>query len=184
MDPIGDLSGALWLALPVAAAGALHGVVLRRGWAAGLARPLDAGRTWRGRRLLGDHKTWRGVLVYVGGAALGALAWRLVPAPARLGPLAAAPGALLGALLGLGFALGELPNSFLKRRVGVAPGARGTGLHVALDQVDSLVGCLLAVSVVWVPPLGVCVAVLAVGLALHAGFNGLFVLAGIKERVF
>ena len=28
-----------------------------------LAAPIDGGLSWRGRRLLGDHKTWRGLLV-------------------------------------------------------------------------------------------------------------------------
>ncbi|MFB6219607.1 MAG: CDP-archaeol synthase, partial [Halobacteriaceae archaeon] len=34
----------------------------------GGGRPIDGGRTWRGRRLLGDGKTWRGT---AGGVAAG-----------------------------------------------------------------------------------------------------------------
>jgi CDP-diacylglycerol--serine O-phosphatidyltransferase len=43
--------------------------------------------------------------------------------------------------------LGELPNSFLKRRLGIAPGAtpaRGRPLFVLMDQLDSGIGCALA----------------------------------------
>lgn len=34
--------------------------VLVRGWFPALSTPIDGGRTFRGRRILGDHKTWRG----------------------------------------------------------------------------------------------------------------------------
>ena len=48
--------------------------------------------------------------------------------------------ALLGLLVGTATMLAELPNSFLKRRMGIAPGAqaggiRGVAFHV-LDQID------------------------------------------------
>ena len=33
-----------------------------------LATPLDAGRTFRGRRIFGSHKTWRGLVVGVASA--------------------------------------------------------------------------------------------------------------------
>jgi hypothetical protein len=52
--------------------------------------------------------------------------------------------------VGLGFALGaaamlaELPNSALKRQLGIAPGAAGSGISGAcfyvLDQIDMLLG--------------------------------------------
>ena len=52
--------------------------------------------------------------------------------------------ALLGLLVGAGAMLAELPNSFLKRRMGIAPGAqaggiRGVAFHV-LDQIDVVFG--------------------------------------------
>jgi hypothetical protein len=35
-----------------------------------LYRPIDAGRCFRGKRLFGDHKTWRGVVVEASAAGL------------------------------------------------------------------------------------------------------------------
>jgi hypothetical protein len=61
---------------------------------------------------------------------------------------------LVGLLIGLGTVLGELPNSFLKRRMGVAPGtqrrsAAGLALTV-LDQGDFVFGIWVLLLPVWV----------------------------------
>ena len=52
----------------------------------------------------------------------------------------------LGVLLGLAYAAAEIPNSFIKRRMGVAPGEtpeRFALFFVMVDQLDSTIGCLL-----------------------------------------
>ena len=91
---------------PIVAAG-LAGA--RLGW------PVDGGRFWRdGRRLLGPSKSWRGIAAGVLTAAIAA--WPLGLSPA----LGAAAGAL-----SLG---GDLISSFTKRRLGVPPSGRATGL--------------------------------------------------------
>ncbi|HSN15216.1 MAG TPA: CDP-archaeol synthase, partial [Anaeromyxobacteraceae bacterium] len=145
------VAGSLWLAAPATVACVLHMVVVKRGIAAALAVPLDGGRTFRGRPLLGGNKTWRGVVVVVAGTALlGALqGWLLGAWAARLGLGIVDYGAAFGALgpaplpLGWGYALvnaalgaayvaGELPNSFLKRQLDVAPGGRPVGRWRAL----------------------------------------------------
>ena len=50
---------ALWLFAPLLVSAALSGAVIRLGWWRALARPIDAGRAVRGRRLFGDSKTER-----------------------------------------------------------------------------------------------------------------------------
>ena len=62
---------ALWLFLAVLGAPLLHAPVLRWNLLPALARPLDGGRRWRGRRLLGDNKTWRGALCMTAGVRAG-----------------------------------------------------------------------------------------------------------------
>jgi len=91
---------------------------------------------------------------------------------------------LIGTLLGLGFVLGELPNSFIKRQLGVAPGAHGGVLAALGDQLDSVIGALLTLSLIWVPPLRVWVIGMALGAGLHAAVNSAFVLVGVKRNVF
>ncbi len=56
----------IWLALPVIAGGAVHIAFIKLGALESLARiPIDGGLTFRGRRLFGDHKTVRGIVVMV-----------------------------------------------------------------------------------------------------------------------
>ena len=56
---------------------------------------------------------------------------------------------LIGFLLGLGYSLFELPNSFIKRRLDIKPGKTTNGFKkmffIFLDQADSVFGVCLVV---------------------------------------
>jgi hypothetical protein len=183
-----EVQRVLWLAVPVLVAAAVQILFIKKKWLARLATPLDGGRTFRGVRWFGDNKTWRGLLIYVVVSTLAVIPqgiWRLPGIEYDGLDYATWQGLLpIGFLLGLGFALGELPNSFLKRRRGIGAGERGGPVYVLLDQVDSLVGCLACLCVLWVPPWQTWAVVLALGTGLHIGFNGIFVLLGLKKSVF
>ena len=107
---------------------------------AGGGRPIDGGRMWGDRRLLGDGKTWRGTAVgtLVGVALAAGLNFVAAPAGGALGvslpmfPPAAAVGLAAGAMGG------DIAASFLKRRSGRARGAAFPGL----DQLDFAVGAV------------------------------------------
>lgn len=137
---------ALYLFAPLLAAAALSAVVLRWDLLAWLKRPIDGGATLGGRRVFGDNKTWRGVFVAVAGsvAAVAAQKYLIGGAAGRLAVVdyERAGGVWLGLALGGGATLGELPNSFVKRRLDVAPGASTRGAWGALfyfwDQLDLL----------------------------------------------
>jgi CDP-2,3-bis-(O-geranylgeranyl)-sn-glycerol synthase len=93
----------------------------------------------------------------------------------------------LGLAAGLGFMAGELPNSFLKRQLDIAPGeaARGTiagPVFFALDRVDSLLGMLLALAAVAPVPPWTLAIILAVGPLLHGAFSVLTFRLGGKAR--
>lgn len=167
----------LLLFLPLLGALVLHAPVLRFDLLPRLKRPLDGGRTVRGRRIFGDNKTWRGALVMGSGALLATLLlaqvagyWTRLPVPVQAaGPLP------LGLVLGLGTVLGELPNSFLKRQLGIGPGNRARGLlGIALsiyDQGDFVPLVWLMLSPIWlIPPsqIGLCFVIVV---ALHAIVN-------------
>src|SRR6056297_3115946 len=107
---------------------------------AGGGRPIDGGREWRGARLLGDGKTWRGTAVGTLVGVLLALALNALadPASAALGvglPTFALPAAVA---LAFGAMCGDIGASFLKRRSGRERGAAFPGL----DQLDFVVGAL------------------------------------------
>ena len=112
---------------------------------AGGGRPIDGGREWRGARLLGDGKTWRGTAAGTLTGVLVALALNAVngPASAAVGVSLPAfePRAAFG--LALGAMCGDVGASFLKRRSGRERGAAFPGV----DQLDFVVGALLAAFV-------------------------------------
>jgi CDP-diglyceride synthetase len=182
----------LWLALPIIAAGLVHLAVLKLDLLPGLRRlPIDGGLTWRGKRLLGDNKTWRGAVVTIGTTTLAA--WLLArvseccwPLP-TLVPFAAEQPVLWGLLLGTGYIVGELPNSFAKRQLGIAPGAAGQGVagrvFWVVDQLDSLAGMLLFVAPVWRPSLALLAAIVALMLVAHPVSAWIMMQFGLKDRI-
>jgi CDP-diglyceride synthetase len=91
------------------------------------------------------------------------------PAPLRDQPW------LFGCLLALGFVLGELPNSFLKRQLAIAPGARqrsALGVALALfDQADFVPGIWLTLSPLWFMPPAEVAIVFATALLVHLLIN-------------
>ena len=156
--------------------------VLVRGHCEWLARPMDGGRSWHGRRLLGDHKTWRGLLagVVAGAAAFAVQRWLWQRGVARefalieygrFDPL------LPGALLGLGAGLGDALKSFFKRRVGIAPGASWVGF----DQLDFMVGAYALVCLVYAPPLRDTVAILPIVFAASVATTAAAFWLSLKE---
>jgi hypothetical protein len=152
--------------LPVLGAVVLHAPVLRFDLLKPLKRPIDGGRGW-----FGANKTWRGALAMFTGVLLATgVVWDLMP-----DGLQDESWVLVGALIGFGTVAGELPNSYLKRRLGIAPGERRlTPVGVALivyDQADFVPGIAIALLPVWTMPLDTLaigfVAVAAVHLVVN-----------------
>src|SRR4029453_19263538 len=143
------LEGAI-LAAPMFVGFVVHGLCIRFGVLGVLASPIS-------RNLFGANKTYRVVLCVAVGTAAGFAtinpSWLELgegPRPARL--------ALLGFVVGAAAMAAELPNSFLKRRAGIPPGAQASGMrgiafHV-LDQVDVVFGAWAVIAWVVKPTLG------------------------------
>ncbi|MGE0453671.1 MAG: CDP-archaeol synthase [Vicinamibacteria bacterium] len=118
-----------------------HGLCIRSGMLRALAVPIA--REW-----FGHSKTYRGIVCVSFGTAVGfTLLNPTLLSLAHAGPPRLA---LVGALVGAAAMLAELPNSFLKRRAGIPPGAqasgiRGLGFHV-LDQVDVVFGAWVVLA--------------------------------------
>ena len=152
------LTQLLFLVAVLACAGATNMAFVKAPLLRGLSRPMDGGVLFRdGKRLLGDNKTWKGffgmiALTSIWLAIAGSLAGNfpdirdlsLIPFEELKVPFNAW---FFGALWGLAYVLAELPNSFLKRRIGIAPGknAKGMkgGLFMVLDQADSVITCVM-----------------------------------------
>ncbi len=121
------------------------------------AVPLDGGRYYRGRRVFGDNKMWRGLMVLpvasmISFAVFSAFREKLPEWITNgMWNLPDHRYALLGFAAGLAIMLAELPNSFLKRQMGVAPGQAPSKTSARvfcflLDRFDSAVGALLVVQ--------------------------------------
>lgn len=152
---------ALYLIAPAVIAGCVHALVIKRDAFSRLAVPLDSGSD-----VFGENKTWRGVVVMVVVSTAAAAAIGL--------PLA------LGACLGAAYSLAELPNSFVKRRLGIASGARASAIQYVADQGDSAAGCTLAL-IPFVDGAALLGTVFVVGFAVHAAVDVLLYVFGVKQ---
>ena len=183
---------ALWFLLPILLAGLVQITAIKRDWFPALARrPLDGGLRLRGRRVFGDHKTVRGALVMISATALvvatlaascGALHRQLSVSPFQIAhPL------LWGLLLGTGYILGELPNSLIKRQLGIAPGAAATSARRPIfwvaDQLDWMIGVFLLLSIVWRADLWFIAVIAVLTLCVHPVMAALMVALGLKDRI-
>lgn len=191
--PLDPLICAAFVILAFVPAGLAHSLWLRSRWAARWRLPIDGGRTWRNRRLLGDNKTWAGFLVLppAAGLAFGLLRLAAEGLPSGwaegLWPLSVGGYVLLGCWTGLGFMAGELPNSFLKRQCGVAPGAAPVGwparvIGFLIDRTDSLIGAFLAQALVVSVGWQYAAYILLVAPGLHWLFSVLLFHLGVKGR--
>ncbi len=171
------LERALWLVAPILAAGLIHVAVIALDAVPALVRPIDGGRRWRGGELLGRNKTWRGFVVMPLATALTVsvqdVIARRAPRLGALGRIRAGgpPAPFVGAICGLAYVVAELPNSFAKRRLGIAPGVRSSLLQYAIDQFDSVIGCVVAVRAFYPMDAGDVFAACAVGGLSHVNVD-------------
>ncbi len=166
---------ALYLFAPLLLAAAISGVFLRYDLAPVLARPIDNGAMIRGKRVFGDGKTWRGVVTAILGSVIGVALQRalsgVVPSALQIVDYARVDPLLLGTGMGGGAMIGELPNSFVKRRAGIPRGGTASGwkgvVFYVWDQVDLLVGAWPFVAPLVSPRPRVVVASFVVALVVH-----------------
>lgn len=130
-----------------------HGFCIKFDCLKSFSRPLDGGQTFRGERLFGANKTYRGLTAVGLGTALGfglqASIFHNFAAirQIELFEYSLLKAIILGFTIGLAAMLSELPNSFIKRQLNIAPGAVATDwrnfLLYVFDQVDLLIGTWL-----------------------------------------
>lgn len=134
---------ALYLAIPVIVGGVLHMIVVTKDLYPQLKIPVN-------KALFGANKTWRGFVVVPLCTMIGMLLLypleRLQQALWGHSVLEGRSLIALGLLAGLAYVVAELPNSFMKRRLGIAPGETPQQykyLFILMDQLDSIAGVAL-----------------------------------------
>ncbi len=143
---IQDVLLALWFLLPAALSNAAPVFSAKLPGLKKLNAPLDGGKTWRGHRIFGPHKTWRGLISGIVVATVILWIQQLLVihttwADIFIGQVdyAALPVLILGPLFAIGALGGDAIESFFKRQRGVESGKS----WVPFDQLDYIVGSVL-----------------------------------------
>ena len=180
---------AAWIFLPLVGSFLAHLPVIRYDLLRSLKRPVDGGATFRGRRVFGDNKSWRGMLAMSSGVLVATLIlssrtwyWSKIPAEIHdAGPLA------FGALLGIGTVLAELPGSFVKRQLDIAPGAQRRSFAGTLisiwDQGDFVPGVFVALLPIYRMTLPQIIWSFAVVAGLHLAISVVGFALGARKTI-
>jgi CDP-2,3-bis-(O-geranylgeranyl)-sn-glycerol synthase len=169
-----DYLAAILFFLPAGVANMVPVISHKIPWLGAWDTPLDLGRKWRGKRLLGDNKTWRGV---VAGTLAGGITAKIV---AYFAPNAVVTKYvfLTGCVLGLGALLGDAVESFFKRRLNIPAGHT----WFPFDQTDYIIGGLIAVTPLVILPLWAIWTILVIYFGLHLLVVYVFYLWGIRDK--
>ena len=161
-----------------------------------LKKPLDFNKKIKGKRIFGDNKTWKGLLGYIFFNIIFMVLVGIIYKSTSIEHLnffyinhknTFIFNILVGALLGLFYALFELPNSFMKRRLDIKPGKTITGpkkyFFIFLDQADSVFGVALVVWMFY--PIGIKVYLLyiLVGAITHLLINMLLYALHLRKNL-
>lgn len=133
----------------------VHGFSIKFGWFSFLVRPIDNGKTFRGKRIFGENKTFRGLFAVALGTALGCLIQMFLHRYEFFQKLALLDYSrvtviFIGLMMGVAAILSEMPNSFIKRQIDIAPGSTANGIlklfFYIFDQIDYLIGVWIVLA--------------------------------------
>lgn len=160
--------------------------------------PMDGRKNFiDGKRIFGDNKTWKGFLGYIFFNIVFMVLWGLFCKYTGLEKYnmfyegtanTVLNNLLIGFLIGLAYAVFELPNSFIKRRLGIVPGKSLKGFQKAFfvffDQADSVFGCVLVVCIYHPMTIGFYLLYVVVGAATHIVINMLLYFCKLRKNMF
>ena len=153
-----------------------HMIVVKKDWFSFLAFPIST-------PAFGENKTFRGFVFLPLAIGAACLAFSLL-----FGPLSTNPfnDFLIGMGLGLSYMIAELPNSFLKRKLGIAPGesaANFSFLQLFIDKTDSLLGACIFYFFAMNTGFGVIALLFTVSFLLHISISYLLVVTKLKKSI-
>lgn len=143
---IQDILLAIWFLLPAAVANAAPVFSAKIPALKKFDAPMDGGKTYKGHRIFGPHKTWRGLISGIVVATIILWVQQLLIVHTDVFDFftsgvdyAALPVLLLGPLFAIGALGGDAIESFFKRAQGIKSG----GAWVPFDQLDYIIGSVL-----------------------------------------
>lgn len=141
-----DILFAIWFMLPAAAANAAPIFAARLPLLDRWDTPIDFGRRFHGKPILGPHKTWRGIVSGIVVATFVLWAQQILSGGFESLRIftngvdyPTLPTLLLGPLFGLGALGGDAVKSFFKRRHGTPSGES----WLPFDQLDYIIGAII-----------------------------------------
>lgn len=179
---IDDFHRMTLLVLPLVFGGVLHMVAVKLDILSYLKKPIH-------QRWFGLNKTWRGFLIMPLATFPGVVVAKYAEFLLELNPplLITQSSYLLAFILGTAYCLAELPNSFLKRRMGVKEGQtseRYKLFFIIQDQADSAFGCLIAYKLLLPISWTVFWGTILYGIAIKLLINILLYLLKIRKNPF
>jgi CDP-archaeol synthase len=169
------------LSIPLIVGGILHMLVVKLDVLSTLKKPIHL-------KAFGANKTWRGFVVMPLLTWPGVVLAQLLDRSLNLRPLVADQSSfLLALLLGTAYCLSELPNSYMKRRLGIKEGQTADQwkwIFVIIDQADSAIGCLLAYMLVVNISWDIFLATVVFGIALHLLLNVFLYQIGVRRNPY
>lgn len=177
-------------ASPVIVAAIFHMIIVKLHWFKSFSYPLDHYRHFQGKRIFGDHKTYRGLLVMIVFSIAFTylyfllLKYQYLSSDNNLLDFSNYSVLTYGMIFGVGYVFGELPNSFMKRQLNIDSGkANHFWLHL-LDQIDSVLLIMLLLVFFsdfnWIH---FVVGVFFYGF-IHLSINYILFLVGLRKEAF
>ena len=117
------LQHTLIVVVPLVLTNTLHMLLVKYSWLSFINIPISV-------KLFGKNKTWRGFVFLIIVNAL------IVFTTVKLFSIPLNNPATLGAILGFTYLLFELPNSFMKRKLGVGPGEKHQRYRYFFNWID------------------------------------------------
>jgi CDP-2,3-bis-(O-geranylgeranyl)-sn-glycerol synthase len=176
---------ALWFFLPAGIANASPIFAAKIPGISNWNAPIDFGKTFRDRRILGDHKTWRGLIVGIIMATL--ILWLQQGLVRHFGwaqtittkvDYKTVPVLLLGPAFGIGALGGDAIESFFKRQFNRPPGSG----WFPFDQTDYIIGGAVASSPFVQLSVEQFIILLLLWLFMHVVASYIGFLLKLKER--
>jgi CDP-2,3-bis-(O-geranylgeranyl)-sn-glycerol synthase len=180
-----DIFFALWFFFPAAIANMVPILVAPFPYLRRFTAPIDGGLTYRGKRLLGSHKTWRGLIAGIIFATLVLWLQQLavdhslwIQRMTSQVDYSSLPTLILGPLFAIGALGGDAIESFFKRQRDVAPGHG----WFPFDQIDYIIGGALATMPFVQLTILQYLWLIALWLIVHVVSSYVGFLLGLKER--
>lgn len=170
------------LSLPLVIGGIIHMIIVKKDILSYLKIPIH--KSW-----FGENKTWRGLFIMPLATLPGVILARsleVVLSPSTQ-VFQSESVWFMSILLGLGYCLPELPNSFIKRRLGIKEGQSSEHLKwlfILIDQGDSVFGCALVYKIMIKISWEMFWSMIIVGTVIHLVFNIALFRVKIRKNPF